>query len=669
MSQLRALAETVGLVTGFHATTGEWVEPSEEDLLATLRAYGIALGGPADAETAREELLAARRARPLPPVVVAWDGVLPPVPVGDDGDLGVTPVVVTEDGRRIELGLDGATVVARRRLPLGRHRLDLGEAAATVLAAPTMAWRPAAGDERRWGIFVPTYALRTASTRGIGDLDDLGAAFDWLEGRGGQVVVTLPMLASFLDPPAEASPYAPVSRRFWNELFCSVADLPGASAWREPGGALVDYDLAWADRRPLLAAAAEAFFAAGPPAAFEEWLAADPLLGTYARFRAAGERYGRNWREWPTPADPATAPDGLPDGLDPAAVRFHLYGQWRTDTQLASLRSRVAARGQLLALDLPLGSHPDGFDVWRERQLFVEGVSAGAPPDSFFSLGQDWGFPPVHPERSREEGHAYWQACIRHHLRHAGLLRIDHILGLLRLYWVRSGAGPTRGVYVRYPLDELLAVICLEASRVGAVVVGENLGTVPPEITAAMADHGLLGCAVAQFDVWATMGGGPVPAPPAASVATLNTHDTATFAAFWSGSDIDDRADLGLLDDAAVAEERQQRGWLRDTVRHRLGLADEATAADALVALLGVAADSDAAFVVANVEDGWLQEGPQNVPGTVHERPNWRRRVDVPIEGWDDVGGLDAMVARLAIARPRPSYRGGPLPPSASSAS
>lgn len=651
MTPLRALAETVGLVTRFQSTTGGWVEPPEEDLLATLQAYGVEIVSAEDADRVHEAVVEARRARALPPVVVAWDGRLPAVPLGEDADRGLTGVVLCEDGRRIELDLVDGALVARQRLPFGRHRLELGEAASAVFSAPTMAWRPAAGEERRWGIFVPTYALRTGHTRGIGDLDDLAAAFDWLDRRGGQVVVTLPMLATFLDPPAQFSPYAPVSRRFWNELFCSVADLPGADRLGEPGGDLVDYDRAWAERRPIVAAAAEAFFGSGGSPAFDAWLTADPLVETYARFRAAGERHGRNWRAWPGGGD-------LPDDVDPATVRFHLYAQWRTDTQLAALRQRVTGRGQLLALDLPLGSHPDGFDVWRERDLFAAGVSAGAPPDSFFSLGQDWGFPPVHPERSREEGHAYWQASIRHHLRHAGLLRIDHILGLLRLYWVRQDAGPKRGVYVRYPLEELLAVICLEASRVGAVVVGENLGTVPPEITAAMAEHGLLGCAVTQFDVWEAMKGRPIPAPPASSTATLNTHDTATFAAFWSGSDTEDRADLGLLDDEGVAEERRQRQWLRETVTHRLGLAGDVPVGEVLVGLIGVAAESDAALVVANVEDGWLQELPQNVPGTVEQRPNWRRRVAFPVEAWDDVAGLDGMVRRLEAARPTPPRPG-----------
>jgi 4-alpha-glucanotransferase len=304
--------------------------------------------------------------------------------------------------------------------------------------------------------------------------------------------------------------------------------------------------------------------------------------------------------------------------------------------------------------------------VWQEGDLFVDGVSTGAPPDTFFSLGQDWGFPPIHPERSRGQGHRYVRDCIRHHLRHAGLLRIDHILGLLRLYWVRPEAGAKRGVYVRYPLEELLAVISLEAARTGAMVVGENLGTVPPEVTAAMADHGILGCAVSQFDVFDALGGGPIPVPPASTVASLNTHDTATFRAFWRGSDIADRADLGLLDDAQAAAEAERRGWVRDTVRHRLGLPaaagpdDEGAEVDVLAGVVRVAAAGDAALVIANIEDCWGEAAPQNVPAPPTARPHWRRRARVPLEAWDDEPGVRDVHDVMRSTRPGPAFDAGP---------
>ncbi|MCC6435809.1 MAG: 4-alpha-glucanotransferase [Acidimicrobiales bacterium] len=648
MSELRRLAEAVGLVTGYQATTGAWVEPSEEDLLATLQRYGLDLDSAGDAPA----LLAdrERRRRAIEPVLVAWDGRLGPVPVASALPVGLLRL---ESGEERDLPIhDDHVLPPPGRLPFGRHELlvtgpDGEEHTSVVFAAPEVAWRAAAGTERRWGIFAPTYALRRQrDPSAIGDLADLEAAFDWLHEQGGQVVVTLPMLATFLDQPADVSPYAPISRRFWNELYAdvrAVADRAGLSLGGADGE-LVDYADAWAPRRRAIALLSDRLLA---DPELEHWLEQHPDVDTYARFRAAGARHGRDWRAWPT---------RLPAG-DPAEVRFHHTAQWLMDRQLARLHRKVGGRGQLLALDLPVGSHPDGFDVWEQGELFVAGVSVGAPPDSFFTLGQDWGFPPIHPERSREQGHAYLQACIRHHVQHAGLLRVDHILGLLRLYWVRSEAGARRGVYVRYPLEELLAVIALEASRAGAVVVGENLGTVPPEVTAAMTQHGIMGCAVSQFDAYDVFHDGgqrPIPVPPAASIATLNTHDTATFAAFWSGEDADDRSELGLLDEEELAAEHRQRAVLRGLLRDRLGLADEATGVEAAAALLEVASAGEAALVVLNVEDGWAEAKPQNVPGTVSERPNWRRRVAVPLEDWADHDGLATLVG--AVRRHRPGW-------------
>lgn len=676
MSSLAELAAEVGLFPSYAATTGDWVTATDSDLLATLQCYGVDIERSADADAVLADWRRRRAGRVIEPVIVAWDGLLGEVAVGGEDRPGLIEleggggtVAVSVVGGRLEVGV---------RLPFGAHRLVLEPARAgagpaidgiaTVVAAPTVAWRPRAGRERQWGVFAPTYALRTAHTRGIGDIADLGRVFEWLHRRGGQVVMTLPLLASYLDPPAAFSPYTPVSRRFWNECYADLSALTGtvvgagAELLSEPGGPLVDYPRVWAERRAVLQGAADQFFAAGdgagPAGDYQRWLAGHPLATEYARFRAAAARYGRNWRAWPA---------RLPEG-DPAEVRFHLFAQYLTDGQLAALRARLAPRGQLLALDLALGSNPDGFDVWRERHLFVDGVSVGAPPDSFFTLGQDWGFPPPHPEASRAEGHRYLRECIGHHLAHAGLLRIDHILGMLRLFWVRPDVGPAHGVYVRYPLEELLAVICLEAARHDAIIVGENLGTVPPEITEAMAQHGILGCAVSIFDLDATVHGGPLPVPAPLVVATTNTHDTATFAAYWRGADIDDRFDLGLLDDAAADGERHHRAEVRAAITDRLGLAasghayqadadpaDKAEAAIERAALAGVVAsvaESDAVLVLATMEDCWAEVGPQNVPGTVSERPNWQRRHAVAVEDWDGHPGVEVVIGAMRRARP-----------------
>jgi len=657
---LARLAATVGLFDGYRSTTGEWVTPSTETVLAVLAALGHDLVRPEQAAGALAEIEAERARQVLEPVVVAWDGVVAPVPLGpgaarvDAGGTVRAVVRLESGGLRSDPVVRDGHVHLGRRLPLGRHELVVtgpgdDEHVAVVLAAPTLAWRPRAGAERQWGIFVPAYALhRRSAPAGVGDLADLEAAFDWLDRRGGQVVVTLPMLATFLDADpdggAEISPYAPVSRRFWNELYADLRE-PAARAGIDlgrPEGDLVDHAAAWAPRRRVLQRLSDRLLMDGD---LEFFRRTTPLVDEYARFRAAVARHGRNWRAWPS---------RLPTDVDEAEVRLHVTAQWLMERQLGRLHRKVAGRGQLLALDLPIGSHPDGFDVWREQGLFVEGMSVGAPPDDFFTLGQDWGFPPLHPQRSRADGHRFLQDCIRHHVRHAGLLRVDHILGLLRQYWVPRGAGAADGLYVRYPLDELLAVLSLECARAGAMVVGENLGTVPPEITEAMARHGMLGCAVAQFDVHAVLDGDdrPLFRPAGATVATLDTHDTATFAGFWSGADIDDRAALGLLDEPAASAEQHARAWLRRAVTDRLGLGPEAGPVEVAAGLLAEASASDAALVVVTVEDGWAAPDPQNVPGTVHERPNWRRRASVAIDDWDEHDGLGRLVDAVRGHRP-----------------
>jgi 4-alpha-glucanotransferase len=285
----------------------------------------------------------------------------------------------------------------------------------------------------------------------------------------------------------------------------------------------------------------------------------------------------------------------------------------------------------------------------------VNDARVGAPADFYFPLGQDWGFPPLHPERSRETGHRYVRACLEHHLRHAGLLRVDHVLGLQRLFWLRRGEVAARGAYVRYPREELFACLTLAAARRGAMVVGENLGTVPVELNEALTRHGVLGTYVLQF-AWEGLLEGRFRLPDAGEVATFDTHDMATFAAVWSGADLADRHALGLLDDDGLAREQRRRAELRPAVTTWLGLGAEADAAAVLRGVNGALARSDAPLVVVNVEDCWLETQPQNVPGTTEAvRPNWRHAAAHPLEAWDGQPGVVDAVEALADARPPPA--------------
>jgi 4-alpha-glucanotransferase len=377
-----------------------------------------------------------------------------------------------------------------------------------------------------------------------------------------------------------------------------------------------------------------------------------PELEAYARFRAAGERFGPDWRAWP---QRARAGSIAPADVDPGAVAYHRVAQWIAEEQVRDLGERSSRSGPGLYLDMPLGVHPDGFDVWQHRNAFAHGVSVGAPPDDFFPGGQDWGIPPLHPEHVREDGYAYPIAYLRHAFRHAGVVRLDHAIGLHRQYWLPQGTPPDRGVFVRYPSEEWYAAISLEAHRSGTVVVGEDLGTVPAEIRSAMRRHRLLRSYVLELETIPERRP-PVPKPSAWSLATLNTHDLPTFAAFWRGDDIDGRLEDGFLDASLVRTERRRRAAMKaDVVRILVGAGllasteaeDERRVLSASLAWLG---GSDARLVVANLEDLWGERRQQNVPGTV-DRPNFRRRASRSLDELRGSPDLLEILRRVDAAR------------------
>jgi 4-alpha-glucanotransferase len=670
---LGALAVDVGIDTEYWDVKGRHRPASVDALLAALRAAGAPIDDVGEAASCRARLARRRCEQGLEPVMVAWDGASTDAPLwiradhGDDGgDVEVALGLESGDERAWRLSLrdlpvcdhvevDGSTFVRRlltlpEGLPTGRHRLwvSLGsghEVASTVLAAP----RRAAGLPswaRTWGVLAPTYALRRQSGGGadLGALDELGA---WVGRHGAQVVATLPLLSAFLDEPFDPSPYAPVSRRFYNELYLDLGALPGAAARAAAGTELArasvreladdptssrfDYRRRAALVRRVLDAAAAAFFRADEQATFDAFVAATPDIADYAEFRAAVDYFGDGWHGWPEGARAGDL-DGVP--LDAERVRYHLYAQWAVGTQLDQLAANLRRRDQRLYLDLPVGSHPSGYDTWRNRALFAEGVTTGAPPDEFFEAGQTWGFPPLQPMASRRDGHRFFAECLRAHLRCAGMLRIDHVMQYHRLFWVPDGMSPQEGVYVRYPREELFATLVVEASRSDCILVGEDLGTVPDEIRHAMHAHGLLGMYVLQFE--APADGRQLRAPPHDTVSSLNTHDTPTFAAFARSLDIDRRVDEGYVDRVeaeGLRDERQrQLAALHDHLVGEGLLVPDASENELVRAALGWLATSESACLLVALDDLWAQTEAHNVPGTPVDRPNWVLRWPRSIE-------------------------------------
>ena len=690
MDSLQELAQLHGILLAYDDATGRRREATPESLLRVLQILGAPVGGMADVADALRRRRRAPWERGLEPVSLAWDGEHAELTLRlpsraaestlhgslalEGGrvqsctwDLRHRPVVETAE-------LDGQAYVAKRLtlpadLPWGYHRLEVDLSGKTltslIVRAPRAAYTPDAGRQRRtWGVFLPLYALHSRRSWGGGDFSDLQRLTEWVQGLGGGVVATLPLTAAFLDEPFEPSPYSPASRLFWNEFYLDIEAIPELSRCPEAQALLdsgdfrrerealralplVDYRRQMALKRRVLEALARSFFrdSSERRAAFERYVAANPAVEDYARFRAAGERLRTPWPDWPAPQRDGTLSPGDYAG---ESYRYHRYVQWVAEEQLESLARTARKGGPGLYLDLPLGVHGHGYDVWRERDAFAVEASGGCPPDIVFPKGQDWGFPPLHPERIREQGYRYVLAYLRRQLRYAGILRIDHIPIFHRLFWVPRGMAARDGVYVRYAAEELYAIFNLESQRHQAILVGEDLGTVPPEVPESMERHNVQRMYVIQYALQPDPERA-LPPVPFHAVASVNNHDMPPFAAYWEGRDIGQRAELGLLGGQDPAGEKELRRRMLDALVRFLRatghLTEAPDAASVIRACHAYLAQSPARAVLVNLEDLWLETEPQNVPSSTGEqRPNWRRKARCSLE---EIGGLPEVLRAL----------------------
>jgi 4-alpha-glucanotransferase len=493
---------------------------------------------------------------------------------------------------------------------------------------------------------MPLYALRTRKSPVCGDYTALGSLADRAASAGGKIVATLPLLPTFLDEPFDPSPYAPVSRLLWNEFYIDLDNVPelassararellqSSSILLQIGGLrevpLVDYRRMMAIKRRVLEECCRQLVT-GKPGWFQDFQAFvrdHPVVEDYAAFRAAMEKQKSPWPSWPQRMRDGVLEYG---DYEERTRLYYMYAQWLAHQQVKDLADRACRRGVSLYFDLPLGTHPQGYDVWRERDVFALNASAGSPPDTVYTGGQDWGFPPLLPEKIREQGYRYVINYVRHHLEHAGMLRIDHVMGLHRLFWIPKGLEASQGAYVSYRAEELLAILALESHRHRCVIVGEDLGTVPAYVRQSMSRHGLNRMYVLHYEL-VEDASGRLRSPRRNMVASLNTHDMPPFSAFWQGLDIPERLNLRLVDErGAKAEKRARRaikrallsflrrkGWLKDTST------DDRTIFRACLAFLSA---SRARLVLVNLEDLWLETRSQNVPSTDDRNPNWRRK-------------------------------------------
>jgi 4-alpha-glucanotransferase len=360
---------------------------------------------------------------------------------------------------------------------------------------------------------------------------------------------------------------------------------------------------------------------------------ANPVVEDYARFRATYEKRQESWDSWPS-----TQRDGIlnKDDYDEQIKYYHIYVQWLAEEQLRSVSQEANKNKIKLYFDLPLGVNPDSYDVWRERDAFVLGVSAGAPPDAFFTRGQHWGLTPLHPEGIRKQGYKYYRACLRHNLKYADILRIDHIMAFHRLYMIPQGFDANQGVYVRYHAPEFYSLLTLESHRNKTMILGEDLGTVPSEVRKTMSQHSLCRHYVVQYDV-SIDSEKPFPAVPVNVVASVNTHDMPTFTAFWQGEDISQRKELGLLDDTGFKAEVERRCLMRKAVtaflkKERFIVDSKLSTNEILRGILAFLSSSQARIMLVNIEDLWLEARPQNVPGTLGENLNYCRKLHYAFE-------------------------------------
>jgi len=683
---LAQLAQLHHIQTAYRDAFGNTRCATPEALLAMLRALGVELESAAEAGEALEQGQREIADRLCEPVVVAWDREPWRVVLHGQGvaDAVYRARLVHEDGSEVRVlegrldalpghGTGGRQLVLDDELPPGQHRLLLEvaeeQAEIAVFRAPTRAWQPDSSGQ--WGLFAPTYGLRSARNRGCGDLRDLETLVEWTGSLGGQAVATLPLLAAFLDQPFDPSPYAPASRLFWNELYLDPERLPelqrssaararlSSADYRRRCARLresqwIDYREQMRVQREVVEELARTFFEGSQEQELlERYLRAHPLAEDYARFRATLDRLRVPWQQWPARLRAGELCEGDYDEQD---RRYHLYAQWRTSEQIERLGDKSRSLGLGLYLDLPLGVHAAAFDTWRMPELFLEGCSAGAPPDLLFTGGQSWGLAPLHPERARASAYSGFAEAVRNLLRCAGALRIDHVMGLHRLYCIPHGIDRHEGVYVGYRAQELYALLSIESHRHRSLLIGEDLGTVAPEVRESMEAHGIRRLHVLQYEI---DDGGSVVQPGAGVCASVNTHDLPPFAGWCAGSDIAERRDLGLLSAEQAEQELALRLALVQSVRRGISERDDmkspAGVLEILHALLLQYACSTADLLIVSLEDLWLELEPQNVPGTGAERRNWRRKLRHSLE--EAVARPDLRATLGAIAQARRTHR------------
>jgi 4-alpha-glucanotransferase len=610
---LETRARAVGVETGYEDYKGEYRRSPEESVLAVVEALEE------DSPRGPEEQgpLVLRRGARLP-----FDG--PGLVDTDTGD---------------ELRVEG-TVPAG--IPFGYHTIrGPGEVPRRLIVSPGTCYLPE--NLRTWGWAAQLYAVRSSNSWGMGDLADLEELARWSAASGAGLVMVNPLGAVTPGRSVQPSPYYPSSRSFRNPLYLSVDripghDDPGIEHFRGAGrtlnrAPLINRDAVWAAKEPALELLYTRF--EGHPEFDRFCDDHGRSLDDFAIFCALAEVYEGTSRDWPEALrHPGTAEVTAFREEHYARVRFHRWLQWQLENQLTE-----AGRHLGLLQDLPVGVDPSGADAWVWGDTFAEGFEIGAPPDDFNRAGQCWGISGFHPKRLRAAGYEPFIQMIRSALAHSGGMRIDHVMGLFRLYWIPRGCEATGGVYVRYPSRELLDIVALESRRAGAFIVGEDLGTVEPAVREEMATRRMLSYRLMIFE-------NELAAIPGDSMAAATTHDLPTLPGIWTGADLKVQLNLGLPAANDGMDEMRRR------VARAARVDPGAAVPDMISAVYRHLAGCPACIVLAVLEDVLGAVDRPNMPGVSEGWPNWCIPLPKPLEVLEELPLVNEVTGTLTKTRP-----------------
>lgn len=666
---LLRLAAAYGVVPDHWDFHGLHRRASTTTLQGVLGALGVDASSPERVDLAIAHVEDMPWRRVLPPVLVVREGRQAHVPVhlthGDPVEVWIELDPEAGGGRRevsqadvpvAPRTVDGrlvgrATFTLPTDLPLGWHEIvaegPSASAHSPLVVTPSHLELPEALQGRRaWGLMAQLYSVRSRASWGVGDLADL-AEIGWLAGRelDADFLLINPLHAAEPTAPLTPSPYLPTTRRFVNPLYIRVEDVREAGYLSSADRTLVEWaaepvlatdgdagpidrDAAWTAKRAALEVVFAAPRSAARQAAFDAFVEQEGAgLETFALWCALAEKYDD---EWPAGAqDPSSAVVAELREELAERVEFHTWLQWLADEQLAAAQRAALDGGMALGImhDLAVGVHPQGADVWALGDVLARGATVGAPPDMYNQQGQNWSQPPWRPDALARAAYKPYRDMLRTVLRHAGAIRIDHVIGLFRLWWIPEGADSGDGAYVRYDHEALVGILALEAHRAGAVVIGEDLGVVEPWVRDYLSDRGILGTSVLWFE--RDVHGAPL-APEhyrPLVLATVTTHDLPPSAGYLAGEHVAIRERLGLLTEpvevvraAALAERDQMLGVLRD--RGLVG--DDPSEREIVEALHRYVMATPSVLVGVSLADAVGERRAQNQPGTDQEYPNWK---------------------------------------------